>query len=299
LIEEARTRARTRRRRFLLATLAGLGIAVAVALALASGDDERGTSSDAGGASLGVDAESGVVQGSVTLSLRPAETAGSQAISGSTTIAFQGPFVAADNGMPQFALDLSWDQPGVQPISFSLVATESAGFLIFDDRVYQASPEVFDQIRGGEVLSSLAPERWMETQPSSDIDDDPAGEVVRVSGPLDVTALASDLTRAASELGIDNGVEAPVPSSAFTERRISFESAPTGGLEGLALEAGWAGESDEMGPFRASVSADLAFNQLNESQQVETPSGAQPIETVDRQAFPPELWGLVEFLQGG
>lgn len=297
LIEEARERTRTRRRRYLLAALSGGAVAVAVAFALASGDDGAGPATDADPASLGVDAQSGVVEGAVTLGLRPSEGAGDQAISGSTTIAFEGPFIAADEGMPEFELALRWDQTGGQPIFFSLVATESAGFLVFDDRAYQVSPEVFDRIRGGEVLSSLEPARWLEAGPSSDVDQVVAGEVGSVSGPLDVTALASDLTRAASGLGIENGIESPVPSPSFVERRISFQSGPSGGLEGLALKARWAGESEDMGPFTLTVSADIKFNRLNQPQQVEMRGGARPIESANLRGFPPELWGLVEFLQ--
>jgi len=295
LIEEARQRARSRRRRYLLAALAVGVAAVAVALVLAGGDEGAVTGSDTSPESFGVDAQSGVAQGTFTLGLRPDEGAGGQAISGGTTIAFEGPFVASDEGTPQFDLALRWDESGGEPISFSLVAAESAGFLVLGDRAYQASQEAFDQIRGAEVLSALEPERWLEAGTSRAVDEG-AGEVVSVLGRLDVGALASDLTRAVNGLGLERDVEAPGPSS-LVERRLSFQSSPTGGLEGLALEVGWAGKSEEMGAFTSTVSADIEFNELDEPQGVQAPDGARPIETADLREFPQELWGLVEFLQ--
>lgn len=280
LIEEARSRARRRRRRYLVAAALVLAGA-ALAVLLVSGDKDSGQRGEQVGPSAAWP-QSGIVDGTITFTLRGRNGAGTR------TMQFEGPFAAPDAELPRFDLAMELSGDGEPSVSFSVLSTGDAAFLVADGRSYEVPPEVYGTLQGRDPLEGVALADW--------VDEGAASITSSGASRLDAEAMSADLREAAGALGLDAAALA-FTNDSLTAREIDFARRP-GEAQAISVRLGWDGRSDDLGRFEIEVSGDVAVRDPGAAERIVAPAEPQPLEGAPLHRFPTELWGLIEFLQG-
>jgi hypothetical protein len=244
-----------------------------------------------------------VKSGRLDVSIRiDAKGGSSSQLNGPVTLKLTGPFESQGKGkLPKFDVDASFEGAG-QSFKAGLASTGDKGFVNFQGQEYAVSDQLFQQFRAGyeeaqkqasngrqQSLATLGidPRRWL-TNPRN------AGEAkvgdtdtIRITGGVDVTKLLDDVNAAlakARSLGVQGSDELPEKltdaqkqEAAKAVKNLAVEiytGKDDTTLRRMLISMDVQGSSGDSG----SLALDFQLLDLNEGQDIKTPSGAKPFD---------------------
>jgi hypothetical protein len=286
-------------------------IAMLVALSLAAcGGDDGGGESDADPAQVleatfnnDADIQSGTFEVAIKL-----DAEGDQG--GEVETSLGGPFQSTEGEIPAFEVDgsLKAETPLQDfDISGALISTGQAAYVSYEDTNYQVPQEAFDtfaqrflqlqqqgkdqQGEAGNFLKSLGvdPSNWLTGLENEGTEDVEGDETVHVSGDADVPKLVEDLRALAENAGSAAGQISPEQIDQLGQLEDVVKEASIDVYSGTEddilrkLEASLVVEAPEgtpgaTGPVEVDFS--ITLGEINEPQEIATPEGAEPLESL-------------------
>jgi hypothetical protein len=254
-----------------------------------------GCGDDSGDEDPATEIESGVVDGSLELSLAP--RAGGQAQTGQ--ISFSGPFEGeGGNELPNFDLAVSMQETGEDHVDFGMIATADAGYIEFQGQGYEIDQAVFERLRSATPFATLDPTQWFASRSKESREEIDGTETIHTSGKADVARIFPDLEQAARQIGLKPG-DLKASQRSFDEATLDvFTGAEDGILRRLDLRLASHGSLEGSGRVKLVQEFSMTMSDLNEDQEIDAPEDPAPFtDLVDK--LPLQLSGLGEFLSGG
>jgi hypothetical protein len=254
-----------------------------------------GCGDDSGDEDPATEIESGVVDGSLELSL--ARRAGGQAQTG--RISFSGPFEGEGGSeLPNFDLAVSMQETGEDDVDFGMIATADAGYIEFQGQGYEIDQAVFERLRSATPFATLDPTQWFASRSKESREEIDGTETIHTSGKADVARIFPDLEQAARQIGLKPG-DLEASQRSFDDATLDvFTGVDDGILRRLDLRLAAHGSSEDIGRFNTVQEFSMTVSDVNEDQEIDAPEDPAPFtDLVDK--LPLQLSGLGEFLSGG
>jgi hypothetical protein len=241
------------------------------------------------------------------------------AASGPVSVTLDGPFESQGTGkLPKFDMDASLSGAG-QNFKAGATSTGEKGFLSFQGQEYAVSDQVFKQFKASyeqaikqgtskqsqrQSLAALGinPSAWLKNPKNEGEAKVGDTDTIKITGTVDVNRMLDDLSKATSQaraLGIQ-GFE-NVPSQLTPEQRKQVAEQ----VKNVSAEI-YTGKADTImrrmhvkldlqnKGQTANVDFDFSYADVNEGQDIKSPSNAKPFEQLISQ-----LQGLSGRLGGG
>lgn len=230
---------------------------------------------------------------------------------GSLEASLGGPFQSRDGDVPSFDIEgeLNADTP-IQDFDFAggLVSTGQGAFVEYEDTAYQVPQEAFDRFAqrfiqlqqqgekqtGGDTgnfLKSVGvdPTGWLTNLENEGTEDVEGTETIHISGDADVAQLTEDLQKLAENAGEAAQQVSPEQLSQLEEVIKEARFDIYSGADDDILRK--LGASFELEPPEGTPGAtgtvtldfELTLGQINEPQEIEAPSGAEPLDNLLQQ----------------
>jgi hypothetical protein len=241
-----------------------------------------------------------------------AQGEGSEQLQGPVKVSLEGPFDATDQeSMPKFALEASLQGAG-QNLQAGATSTGDKGFVSFQGTQYAVADQVFQQFKtqyqqareqaesqqGQDQQQSLAtlgmdPRKWLvdpKTDGEAQVGDT---DTVKITAGIDMNALLDDANKAlesAAALGATQGQQIPERLTEEQRREVTelikdprielYTGKDDSILRRLVLSLG-IDVPDSGGT--GTMGMDISITDLNEPQDIEEPSDAQPFDQLLQQ----------------
>jgi hypothetical protein len=224
------------------------------------------------------------------------------AASGPVSVTLDGPFESQGSGrLPKFDMDAALSGAG-QNFKAGATSTGEKGFVSFQGQDYVVSDQVFNQFKasyeqavkqssGQSKQQSLAtlgidPAAWLKNPKNEGEAKVGDSDTIKITGDVDTNRILDDISKAASQarsLGIQ-GTE-NLPSELTPEQRKQAAEA----IKNLRVEI-FTGKDDTIlrrlhvafdlksGNENANVDVDFSYTDVNEGQDIKSPSNAKPFD---------------------
>jgi hypothetical protein len=224
------------------------------------------------------------------------------AASGPVSVTLDGPFESQGTGkLPKFDMDAALQGAG-QNFKAGATSTGEKGFVSFQGEEYAVSADVFNQFKasyeqavkqnsGQSKQQSLAtlgidPAAWLKNPKNEGEAKVGDTDTIKISGDVDVNRMLDDISKATSQarsLGIQ-GFENLPSQLTPAQRKQAAES-----IKNLRTEI-FTGKDDTImrrlhvafdlisGKEKANVDVDFSYTDVNEGQDIKSPSNAKPFD---------------------